>query len=225
MILCHTSGLPNWREDLYSDSLAMVFNPGEKFGYSGEGYQYLMKVLKEIRKVDDKGLDSIFNAEIVQPIGAEHMCYYWNEYTKAHKVWGHKNGIPTDNGPQALPNRPIVFGAAFSLYTESVDYAKFLCSMMNDEILKPQTKAKMLKKQVDLPEETKLGWTAWSLGFAHENTTAGLKYVHNGSNGDFHSYCHFYKDHDFGIVMFNNCEFPIYRELVHEILTYLDEDT
>ncbi len=73
--------------------------------------------------------------------------------------------------------------------------------------------------------ETKLGWTAWSLGFALANTSFGLKYVHNGSNGDFHTYFHFYKDQDMGIVLFNNCEFPIYRELVHGVLTCLEEET
>lgn len=226
MILCHTSGLPNWRKNIRKDSITMSFSPGEKFSYSGEGYQYLMKVLKKIRNVDDRGLDSIFNAEIVQPIGAQHMYYCWNEYTKLNKVWGHKKNHPTDNGPQALPGVPIVFGAAFSLHTEAFDYAKFLCSIMNDEILKPETKAEMLKKHVNLPvSETKLGWSAWSLGFALENTTSGLRYIHNGSNGDFHTYCHFYKEHDIGIVLFNNCEFPIYRKLVHELLTYLGEET
>ncbi len=146
MVLCHTSGLPNWRKDEYSDSLSFDFNPGEKFGYSGEGYQYLMMTLKKIRNVDDAGLDSIFNAEIVQPIGAEHMYYYWNEYTKLHKVWGHNNNHPTNNGPQTLPGIAPVFGAAFSLHTESFDYAKFICSIMKNEILKPETKAEMLKK-------------------------------------------------------------------------------
>ena len=47
MVLCHTSGLPNWREQAGGE-LKLLFTPGTKFGYSGEGYQYLKDVLCKI---------------------------------------------------------------------------------------------------------------------------------------------------------------------------------
>lgn len=223
MILNHTSGFPNWRKD----TLTIDFMPGQGFNYSGEGYDYLKMVLAHIRKVDDKGLDSIFNAEIVQPIGARNMYYTWNDYLKEHKVMGHKNGKTTDNGPQP-PWKPNTFGPGYSLHTESVDYAKFICSIMNNVILRPETQKEMLKKQVDVPANhgfQKYGLSAWSLGFALETTTQGLRYNHSGDNGDFNSYCHFYKDYDYGIVFISNSDKLFTTDFTRKLLSFLDEET
>jgi len=57
MILCHTSGLPNWRNQEPDGKLKILFDPNSKYGYSGEGYQYLKDVLCHILKVDDIGMN------------------------------------------------------------------------------------------------------------------------------------------------------------------------
>jgi len=45
MVLNHSSGLENWKANNNPDTLEIVSNPGEKYTYSGEAYNYLSKVI------------------------------------------------------------------------------------------------------------------------------------------------------------------------------------
>ena len=45
-VLSHTSGLPNWRSK--KEPLAIRFQPGEKWDYSGEGFSYLQSVVSRL---------------------------------------------------------------------------------------------------------------------------------------------------------------------------------
>ncbi len=232
MVLCHTSGFPNWR----NDKLDIKFTPGTAFQYSGEGYQYLAKVVAYLRGTDFKGLDSIFQKEVAEPLGAQQLHYIWNDYIAQHKATGHRDGKATDNGPiekkpwicHLVPFQgdPNIFGAAYSLHTEATNYAKFLIAMMQEKGITKETWDEMLKEQVSLPidnEYRKNGITGWSLGFAIEPTSNGVRYIHDGSNGDFQSYCHFYKEKDYGIVFFSNSDKIISTQFIQRLSAFLEE--
>src|SRR4030095_1153264 len=45
-VLTHTTGFPNWRQQ--GQPLKIVFPPGERFSYSGEGFVYLQKVIERL---------------------------------------------------------------------------------------------------------------------------------------------------------------------------------
>lgn len=49
MALGHTTGLPNWRPR--GESLALLRDPGSRFGYSGEGYVYLQQAIEHLTGV------------------------------------------------------------------------------------------------------------------------------------------------------------------------------
>ncbi len=65
LVLSHRTGLPNWRK--VEDGLTVKFMsaPGEKHGYSGEGYIWLQASLEEIT---GKSLHQLANEEVFEPL-------------------------------------------------------------------------------------------------------------------------------------------------------------
>jgi CubicO group peptidase (beta-lactamase class C family) len=59
-VLSHTTGLPNWRDD--GQPLAPLRPPGERWGYSGEGFLLLQKHLEKQagRSIDQLAADRVF---------------------------------------------------------------------------------------------------------------------------------------------------------------------
>ncbi|MBS1664899.1 MAG: beta-lactamase family protein [Bacteroidetes bacterium] len=46
LVLSHQTGFPNWRTDNGGMKLQFIAEPGTKFGYSGEGFEYLRRALE-----------------------------------------------------------------------------------------------------------------------------------------------------------------------------------
>lgn len=46
IILSHQTGFPNWRGETENKKLQFLCEPGTKYGYSGEGFEYLRKALE-----------------------------------------------------------------------------------------------------------------------------------------------------------------------------------
>lgn len=215
MLLTHTSGLVNWRKNA-GDELEVLFTPGTQFQYSGEGYEYLRRVLQELLKVDDDGLQAIVEKEVVEAVGANFMKYTWNDEILSRKAFGHRNGSPTDNYKHDMN-----FGASYSLNTSAEDYAKFLIALMWPQAVNREVVDEFLAIQYQMPSE--VGEMHRSLGFPVKKTEKGMRYYHSGNNGDFRAYCHFYKDKGYGIIMFGNSDNLFSSNLAREIVEYLDD--
>lgn len=215
MLLTHTSGLVNWRKNP-DDELELLFTPGTQFQYSGEGYEYLRRVLQELLQVDDDGLQAIVNKEVVKSIGADFMMYTWDDEIPSRKAFGHRKRLPTDNHKHDMN-----FGASYSLNTSAEDYAKFLIALMRPSDSNRKLVEDILSIQNRMPSEE--GEMHRSLGFPVKQTTKGLRYYHSGNNGDFRAYCHFYKERGYGIVMFGNSDNLFSSNLAQEIVEHLDD--
>lgn len=215
MLLTHTSGLVNWRKNP-DDELELLFTPGTQFQYSGEGYEYLRRVLQELLQVNDDGLQEIVDKEVVESIGADFMKYTWDDEIVSRKAFGHREGVPTDNNKHDMN-----FGASYSLNTSAEDYAKFLIALMKPSASNRKLVEDFLSIQNRMPSEE--GEMHRSLGFPVKQTTKGLRYYHSGNNGDFRAYCHFYKEKGYGIVMFGNSDNLFSSNLAQEIVEHLDD--
>src|SRR5947209_6662965 len=70
MVLCHTTGLPNWRGS--DEPLQVVRASGATFGYSGEGYLYLQRVVEQLV---EEPLEVYMRRVVLEPLGMATSSY------------------------------------------------------------------------------------------------------------------------------------------------------
>ncbi len=217
MVLNHCSGFPNWRKDEDdSNPLLFISKPGTKYGYSGEGYQYLARVLGKILRKSDQELNDYFQEEVVQSLEIASMNFTWKDTLQPLKAFSHSKGKPTDNTSQGPPDW---FGAAGSLHTSAKDYAKFLVAIMNS---RNKVGKKLITLQTGLPTEPDSLYR--SFGFPYKISKGKIRYYHMGNNSDTRAYCHFYKNEGMGIVMFGNCDNFFSAGFAQKLLAYMEEE-
>ena len=201
MVLCHTSGFPNWRFLNEDKKLDIKFAPGTQFLYSGEGFEYLANVVAHLKNIQKNDLQDLFTKEVAIPLGMQYAYYTWNDYVAKHQATGHVDG-KISWGWGITANKPD-FLASASLQTEARSYAKFLIAMINEEGLKKETYDEMLKVQIQIPFRTDS--SSYCLGIEMKPTRFGNEYMHDGYNRNFYSAFMFNKVQKFGYVFFTNC--------------------
>ncbi|MBE9463952.1 serine hydrolase domain-containing protein [Dyadobacter subterraneus] len=75
LVLSHQTGFPNWRSDNGENKLQFIFEPGTRFGYSGEGFEYLRKALEA---KFHQPLNVLLDSFLLKPLGLNDT-QYWNE--------------------------------------------------------------------------------------------------------------------------------------------------
>lgn len=226
MVLCHSTGLPNWRAET-NDSLKLKFEPGNKYSYSGEGYEYLKNVLKHLLNVNDKGLDSIFQTEVARPLSLDNFSFTWKPKYRDKKAFGHFDNIPTNNNyqnskPFFKEQGPNLFASSYSLYSTSDAFARFLIAVNNKEILADRTFGELLRPQTEMPifPDTQQHRSLFSF---IKKTPDGLRYFHTGDNGDFQAWTHIYPERKFGIVILTNGDNLFSSGFAENLLVFLQE--
>jgi CubicO group peptidase (beta-lactamase class C family) len=175
LVLSHTSGFPNWRPGYWTGSpqpLTILFEPGTNFKYSGEGFNYLQRV---VEKITGLSLDIYMKDAVLDPLGMKDSYFVWDEAMESVIVTPHDRWGQTADKRQWRPEKPMGAG---TLFTTIEDYAKFLSAMLYTidqssqmtsptEILSPNDLEKMLEPQTEIGNSL-----AWSLGWGleqHEN--------------------------------------------------------
>ena len=207
MVLCHRSGLPNWRTDTPGDSLLLQFEPGTRYLYSGEGYQYLAKVLAHVLETDDLGLEFLFQNRVAIPFGMEYTRFVQNDYNMINKAQPYVDGRwlkRKDMGNE--------FGAAFSIHSEALDFSKWMIRcLINGENLSKDSFDELTKEQTSIDvskvENQKYGIQTYGLGFSRIETDFGTVFGHTGNNLGFSSLFYVLKEKGWGIAVFTNSEY------------------
>lgn len=201
MVLSHQTGFPNWRKNRKSKVLSLVFTPGQRFGYSGEGFVYLQKV---VQKLTGKPLDELMRERVFGPLQMTRSSYIWNPAFDTNFALPHDESGQVE--PKGKPEQPNV---AYSLQTTADDYARFVVAILTGSGLKLKTADQMLSRQIQLPKkitgEGGLSTTlSWGLGFGLEHTPAGDYFWHWGDNGSYKCYVTASREHGNALVYFTN---------------------
>ena len=206
MVLSHTTGLPNWREG--SDdrvhpaggALHVRWPPGTRWGYSGEGFAYLQKVVEHLcgAPVADWLADVVFG-----PLGMSDSTLAWPAADEPRLAIGHDES----GAPRALFRPPEAKAAAGGLFTTAPDYVRFLghCLARGQAMFVPQA-----------PIDQKLAWgLGWGIEIGEDNAVwqwgddPGYKNFVIGRPAD-----------DVGLVVFTNGDrgAEVYAAVVRELL-------
>lgn len=170
LALSHRSGLPNWRRET-GGVLRFLREPGEAFGYSGEGYEYLRRFAE--RRTGEP-FEALAQAVLLGPAGLGDTAYTRRPWFEGRVA------VPVDERGQPLaPTFADTALASDLLYTTAPDYARFLRSVLRGEGLTPQLAADRARVQVSrlaelcprsartaCPDEAGfgLGWEVFRLG-------------------------------------------------------------
>jgi CubicO group peptidase (beta-lactamase class C family) len=179
MVLRHTTGLPNWGDDKFA---RLIFAPDSTFSYSGEGFQYLQRV---IEKLTNKSLNEIAQEEVFIPLGMNSSSYVWTDKFETLSAFGNDSNAVNGHKRQM---------AAASLLSTAHDYAIFLRALMKGTGLKPGTHRMMFEKQSAgiwfhhrVTQANEHIW--WGLGIGLQENERGQWVWQWGDNGDFKGFC------------------------------------
>ncbi|MCC3214853.1 class A beta-lactamase-related serine hydrolase [Chryseobacterium sp. X308] len=212
MILSHQTGFPNWRWMNADKKLNFQFDPGTRYQYSGEGFEYLRKALE---KKFGKSLDQLAKELIFQPLRMKNTHYIWDQNTDESRF-----AIGYDKDGKAYPTeKNKTANAADDLHTTVEDYGNFMGSVMKGKNLKPDVFQEMIKKQVKVKDQKYFG-----LGFEiYDLGNGDYALSHSGADQGTRCIAIIIPGSGKGIIIFTNIDdgYKVYEKLV---LHYLGKE-
>ncbi|WP_417461429.1 serine hydrolase domain-containing protein [Kordiimonas sp.] len=132
-LLSHTTGFPNYRffppEGGFDKDgkLRFYFEPGARYGYSGEGYYIAQLVVEEVL-----GLDTATELErrFFTPLGMERTSLTWQDHFKDNYAHGY-----TREGENKRHNMQSNVRAAGSMDTTLRDFSAFVAAFMGGKLV------------------------------------------------------------------------------------------
>ena len=185
LVLTHQTGLPNWPwggpgtwEE--GGKLQLSFAPGSSFGYSGEAFNYLGRV---VEKLTGKTLAQVLADYVSAPMALNTTHYYVDDALIEKMALGHYHYFPHWKA------RERIVSPASSMQTSALDFSRFMIGLIERRGLKPETYEDMFRAQLVVPEDERVykedGEQTMGLGFFMRETPLGKLVEHGGNNGDF----------------------------------------
>ena len=215
IVLTHRTGFPNWRFMADDGKLAFEADPGERFGYSGEGMQYLKRFIevKLGRSFEDLVQELIFDR-----LGMRSSAVVARDWMEGRTV------LPRSSEGELLEpnvNSPGEANAADDLFTTVEDYATLLTTLVAGEEARSALELEKMQLQTSVAEHEQwkcrpgpatrcptshgfgLGWLVFewpgekivwhggndqhehAIGYIDPNSGDGAIVFTNGSNGIF----------------------------------------
>jgi len=207
-VLSHQSGFPNWRTDLESKKLKFLFEPGTKYNYSGEGFEYLGKALEN---KFGKTLEQLSDSVLFTPLKMKDTKYRWqDEVDESRFAFRHKNKeIEYKN------QGGIKTSAAAGLLTTVEDYLKFGIDLINRSELSNDLFNEMISTQLNIKNNVDQG-LGWEIIRNLPNNEYAL--VHEGGSSGVQTIVVLLPVSKRGIVVFTNGDEgdKVYSKIIEE---------
>jgi CubicO group peptidase (beta-lactamase class C family) len=172
IVLSHRTGFLNWRWNNGGTKLAFQFEPGTRYQYSGEGFEYLRKA---VEKKFGASLEVLSQKYLFQPLKMIDTRFTWSAASEPRfAAWHNKEG------EQAYETRKRYdISAADDLLCTVGDYGKFGEWVLNGAGLSKKLFGEMISAQVVVGDHIRYG-----LGWMIVNDLPGNEYalVHTGSD-------------------------------------------
>jgi CubicO group peptidase (beta-lactamase class C family) len=231
-VLCHTTGLPNWRS---SDTpFGFAFTPGERWSYSGEGYWYLQTVVTHLLGRVDPDMCSTFEdglrvcatdigdwlkANVLNPFGMSSSGYLWNSDYELRAAQGHdSDGRIRRPRRQASAVGAARYAAAGGLHTTATDYAKFMIEVLDPKLPDAHRVSLQMRDEMVRPHMTVDATSSWALGWQIFHGKGDDVISHGGDNPGFKAFVLGSVAHNAGWVILMNGDNagPIIQALVDD---------
>jgi len=212
LVLSHQTGFKNWRYLNTNQKLSFDVDPGTKFGYSGEGFEYLRKALeKKFKKPFDKLADSI----LFKPLGMRDTRLTWDKMVDESRFahWFDEAG-----NEHKQDYKKTTLNAADDLLTTVEDYGKFAVYVMNGAGLDSSLFNEMVRPQV--PTQKGLFMTlGWEL-FQNLGPKKEYAIIHSGSDAGVKTLVIILPVSKQGLVIFMNGDSgnKLYERIISELL-------
>ena len=156
-ILAHRTGFPNWRWMNEDKKLAFQFEPGKKFQYSGEGFEYLRQALE---KKFDTSLEKLADSLVFQPNGMKDSYLVWNKELDNTRF----AGTHDKEGKAYEYEKAYEVNAADNLLTTIEDFGNLGVNVLNKKHLENSIYNEMISPQSEVREGINfgLGWIVFN---------------------------------------------------------------
>lgn len=194
MVLTHHTGFPNW---FSGSTMSFLYDPGQRFSYSGEGFSLLGVVVSVIT---GRSLNDLLQETVFDPLEMKASSFVWrpdydSTFTASHDILGRRT--PRGKGTRFIP------GA--SLYTTAGDYARFLIALAGGTGLAETTWRQMTSPQVEAWDRDGKPCFSWGLGVGVHRPEKDLTTLwHWGDNGDLKCYFEIIPAQKRGVVFLMN---------------------
>ncbi len=156
--LSHKTGFLNWRYMDDQFKLRFVSDPGVKFGYSGEGYDYLARFLE---KKFERGFDELVSEYVLTPLQMKNTSVSYQQWVVARLAKpvdaNGKRHKPFCSGPDERWCSELGdWSAADDMVTTVEDYVVFLINVMQGNGLNDAVQANRLSIQTSTVDDAVL---------------------------------------------------------------------
>ncbi len=197
IILSHQTGFSNWRGNNKDGKLSFEFEPGTQYQYSGEGFEYLRKVLEN---KFEKSIQQLADELIFEPLKMDNTNFVWDEQYESNFAKWH-----TEKGGEKYPNLKRNYAnGADDLLTTIEDYTIFVNYIVNGAGISKKLLKEMVSEQVRINDFKHFGLGWWIDENINSNNDFAM--VHGGDDIGVHTIAFIIPKTKQGLVIFTNSD-------------------